>query len=160
MIHELIPHISCLATIPDIDAAIEKYPQTYISTPEGNFKHVKFTGGRFARLKIEKLPEIKIDGLKSVVVEEVNFLPAGKVPSEMFDQIVEFFRKVMELKKSDVEAHAWILWNKDKGYYISIPPQTVSKASVRFDYTKEALPEGDMIVVDCHSHNTMGEYNS
>ena len=153
MIHELIPHVRCISSYPDIEAAIEKYPETYIATPEGTyFKHVKLPQGRHVRLKVAKLPEIKIekDNPRSVVVEEINFLPAGKIPSYMFDQIVEFFRQVIYIKKASFEAHAWILWNQEKGYYISVPPQRVGGASVNFEYTKGALPEGDVIVVDLH----------
>ena len=49
-----------------------------------------------------------------------------------------------------MEAHAWILWEPEKGYYISVPKQTVGKASVSFTYDDEVLPPGAVIVVDIH----------
>jgi hypothetical protein len=89
---------------------------------------------------------------------EVNFLPAGKIPYSYFEQIVKFFRDVIELKKAQFEAHAWILWTAERGYFISIPKQTVSAAQVAFSY--DDLPEGAVIVVDIHSHNSMGAFYS
>ena len=160
MLQEIIPNISCIASYPEIDEAISKYAEVYITAPEGNFKHVKLPLGRHVRLKVDRLPEVKLENPRQVVLEELNFLPAGKIPSSMFDQIVEFFRQVIEIKKANFEAHAWILWNKERGYYISVPPQTVGGASVKFDYTDEALPKGDLIVVDLHSHNSMGAFYS
>lgn len=159
MLHELVPFVSCYATYPDIEVALSTYPEVYISTEAGNFKHTKLPNGRHARIKINALPKFPAVKIATNIEEDLNFLPAGKVPSHLFDQIVEFFRQVIVVKNASFEAHAWILWNKDKGYYVSVPPQKVSAANVHFDYTKEALPEGDIIVVDLHSHgSSMGAF--
>jgi hypothetical protein len=82
--------------------------------------------------------------------EELNFLPAGKIPYEFFEQIVEFFRQVSKKMKAEFEAHAWILWTRELGYFISVPKQSVSKASVKFTYDDESLPPGSVIVCDIH----------
>lgn len=161
MLQELIPYVRCIASYPDIEKAVSTFPEVYITAPEGIFKQVKLSNDRYVRLKVNEIPGVKSLTLPDLrVQEELNFLPAGKVPSAFLDQIVEFFRKVMEVKQKDYEAHAWILWTKEDGYFISIPPQVVSKASVKFEYSPEALPTGAVIVVDIHSHNTMNAFFS
>lgn len=152
---DIIPHVSCIATQEEFPEVVKgTYAEIYIPIEDGFLKHIKLSGDRFARLKVKDLP--KVPGvevsLPKPVTEEINFLPGGKIPYSFFEQIVQFFRKVMELKKSDYEAHAWILWSKERGYFISVPKQTVSKASVSFSYDHDGLPPGSVIVVDLHSH--------
>lgn len=160
---ELQPFISCFVQPANFERAVNShYSQIFVETASGYLKHMKLSNGRFVRMKVDKLPNVPIAAtLKRVEIkEELNFLPAGKIPAEFWGQIVEFFRQVMKLKRADYEAHAWILWEPEKGYYISVPKQTVSKASVSFSYDAEALPPGAVIVVDIHSHNTMGAFYS
>ena len=146
----LTPYVSCLAAPHEFEEAIKNFPEVYIPTTEGYLKHVKLRGDRFVRVKTPKLPASATAIQMVEIKEELNFLPAGRIPYSFFEQIVQFFRKVIEIKKVKLEAHAWILWSKETGYYISIPPQTVSGAAVKFEYTKESLPEGHTIVVDIH----------
>lgn len=158
---ELVPYVSCLVNPHEFDEALKStYSEIFVAAPDGYYKHMKLRGGRHIRLKVDTLPKTaKLPDLKDIG-EELNFLPAGKVPYEYLEQIVHFFKEVMRLKKADYEAHAWVLWSKDKGYYISVPKQTVSKAAVQFSYDEEALPPDSIIVVDIHSHNTMGAFFS
>lgn len=157
---ELIPHISCLVNPHEFDEAVKStYSDIYIVGNDGYYRHKKLKGERFVRLKVDKIPGAGAE-VKASIEEELNFLPNGKIPFSFFEQIMSFFKKVMELKNAEYEAHCWILWNKEKGYYISVPKQTVSKASVNFVYDNDALPPGDIIVVDIHSHNTMGAFFS
>lgn len=160
---ELIPHVCCLCTAEEFEEVTKgTYAEIYIPLAEGGYlKHVKLVGGRHARIKVEKLPAntaIVADAI--TIEEELNFLPAGKIPYEYFEQIVEFFRQVSKKMKSEFEAHAWILWTKEKGYFISVPKQTVGKASVSFTYDDDSLPPGSIIVADWHSHNTMNAFYS
>ena len=157
----LVEHVSCLCTEDEFEE-VSKGPlsEIYVSVSDGYLKHVKLSGGRYVRIKVDKLPTATASSEKNFVSEELNFLPAGKIPYEFFEQIVEFFRQVSKKMKSEFEAHAWILWSKEKGYFISVPKQSVSKASVHFTYDDESLPPGSVIVVDLHSHNTMGMYFS
>lgn len=158
---ELVPYISCLVNAHEFEEAIKSnYSEIYVAAADGYYKHMKLRGGRHIRLKVDSLPKSSKIPESTEVEEELNFLPAGKVPYEYFEQIVHFFKEVMRLKKADYEAHAWILWSKDKGYYISVPKQTVSKASVMFSYDEDALPADSIVVVDIHSHNTMGAFYS
>jgi PRTRC genetic system protein A len=161
---ELVPYVSCLCAPEEfVDVlAANTHPEIYIQDGLGFLKHVRLTGNRHVRIKIEKLPPAAAAALPAAtaVSEDLNFLPAGKIPYEFFEQIVEFFRQVSKKMKSEFEAHAWILWTAEKGYFISVPKQTVGKASVSFTYDDESLPPGSVIVCDIHSHNTMGAFYS
>ena len=152
---ELVQHVSCLCTPEEFEEVSKShFAEIYVSLTNGGYmKHVKLNGGRSVRIKVDKLPAA-VESLAGTVKieEELNFLPAGKIPFEFFEQIVEFFREVSKKMKSEFEAHAWILWSKDLGYFISVPKQSVSKASVLFTYDDESLPPGSVIVCDIHSH--------
>lgn len=158
----IIPHFSCLVNPHEFEDALkEGYSEVYVNSVDSYYKHIKLSNGRHARIKVKSLPTIPgVEVAKTVIEENLNFLPAGKIPYDYFEQISSFFRQVMKLKKADYEAHAWILWSKEKGYFISVPKQSVSKASVSFTYDDDSLPPGSVIVVDLHSHNTMGAFYS
>jgi hypothetical protein len=149
-------HISCVALPGEFNAAVEAgFSEIYVMTSNGIIKHHKLRGqNRFVRLKVDKLPsnykEEKID-------QGINFLPAGRIPIQLFDQVVAFFRKVSEVKKTDLEAMVWICWDQENGYHLIVPDQRVSKASASYDWA--SLPAGKTIVVDIHSHNSMGKYH-
>jgi hypothetical protein len=49
-----------------------------------------------------------------------------------------------------------ILWNPDLGYYLAVPNQTVSGASVKYDYNH--IGANDVIVADFHSHASMSAF--
>jgi hypothetical protein len=102
--------------------------------------------GRFIRAKVDSVP-----GMTSDLHEDLSFLPGEeKIPYHLFKLVVAFFRKVIEVKNSDVEAHVHILWNPKLGYYLAVPNQRVSKASVSYDY--EHIGVDDIIIADFHSH--------
>lgn len=154
--HILAPHISCVILPHELEEALaQEYKQIYIITSKGFFKHHVLRGeGRFVRVKVDSIPgytEPKID-------QGMNFLPAGKIPYALFEQVQAFFMKVMEVKNSEVEAMIHILYNQERGYHLGVPPQRISKASVSYDW--DYVPAGTSIVVDIHSHNTMGAFFS
>lgn len=150
-------HISCVALPGELPAAIEAgYNEIYIMTSGGIIKHHKLRGqNRFVRLKVEKLPA---NYKETPVSQNINFLPAGKIPIQLFDQVVSFFKQVMEVKKAELEAMIWVCWSQDEGYHLIVPEQRVSKASASYDWA--SLPAGKTIVCDIHSHNTMGAFFS
>jgi len=158
-IRVIAPHLSCLVDMkltdedPDEmqEAINQGFSEIYMFTPKGIIKHHKLRGeNRFIQVKVDGIP-----GMKPAEINEViQFLPAGKVPYELLDQVEAFFRKVMEVKKSNLEAMIFILWNAEQGYHLFVPDQQVSGASVRYDW--DGIPEGSSIVVDVHSHNSMG----
>jgi PRTRC genetic system protein A len=165
--HILAPHVSCVVTETEFEEAKKTYGDIYIVARNGKIlRHVKLTKGRFIRIEVDKIPNLKepIPELVPDVKEEINFLPNGKIPAHLLDQIVQFFKDVMTIKKAEQEAMAHILYNEkdkdsqDKGYRIAIPNQTVSKASVK--YETDHLQPGDIIALDIHSHNTMGAFFS
>lgn len=133
------------------------YPFVFIVGNDGAlYKETALTHGRFVRTRIKHLPDSKPSTLK----ENINFLPAGKIPIVMLHQVVAFFREVMATLKAGPEAMIHILWNPKTGYRLSVPSQRVSKAAVSYDYDNLNAADGDIIVVDIHSHNTMGAFFS
>jgi PRTRC genetic system protein A len=150
-------HISCVVLPNELQTAIEAgYSEIYAMTSEGIVKHHKLRGrNRFVRLKVDKLPA---NYKEEKVSQEINFLPDGKIPIQLFDQVVAFFKQVMEVKKSELEAMIWVCWDQESGYHLIVPEQRVSKASASYDWA--SLPAGKTIVCDIHSHNTMGAFFS
>lgn len=164
----IVPFVSCLVTEDELQEYLDSpfYSELYVEQPnrQGFTKYVKLTNKRLIKVPVSEinLPKELIQILKNreePVVPEINFLPAGKVPSYLFDRIVKFFRKVMEVRNAEVEAHAWIVWNPEQGYHIVVPRQNISKAAVSFEYDEVNKP-GNIIVVDIHSHNTMSAFYS
>lgn len=149
--------ISCVVTPNELQVAIDAgYSEIYVLTGDGIIKHHKLRGqNRFIRLAVDSLPK---NYKAAPVYQEINFLPNGKIPIELFDKVVAFFKKVMEVKKSELEAMIWICWDAENGYHLIVPDQRVSKASASYDWA--SLPAGKTIVVDIHSHNTMGAFFS
>lgn len=153
----LAPHLSCVVTPAELQTALDEgYQMIYILTIDGIIKHHQLRGeGRYIRMKVDAIPGYT---LPPKVQQEIRFLPAGKIPVSLFEEIVAFFRKVSKLKGNELEAMAHILWNEVKGYHIGIPDQRVSKASASYDW--DYIPEGTSLVADIHSHNTMGAFFS
>ena len=86
-----------------------------------------------------------------------GFTPAlPLIPQSLLQQIISFFRCYMD-KSHEFEALAHILWDKEQEEYtVHIPIQTVSKARVDADLSKEGYSEDRYIhYADIHSHNSM-----
>ncbi len=86
-----------------------------------------------------------------------GFTPAlPLIPQSLLQQIISFFRCYMD-ENHEFEALAHILWDKEQEEYtVHIPIQTVSKARVDADLTKEGYSEERYIhYADIHSHNSM-----
>lgn len=162
--HILAPHLSCVVNLPlsenepnELEQAMaEGYAEIYVITAEGIIKHHKLRGNnRYVRVKVDRIPGFEAPKLP----QAINFLPAGKIPKALFDQILGFFYAVMKANgEKALEAMAHILWNPEQGYHIGIPPQEISAASVRYDWSY--VPVGTSIIVDIHSHNNMNAFFS
>ena len=115
-----------------------------------------------------------------------QFLPRGqKIPMEMFHQIIGFFKAVMKgidlggstnspiggknginglqtslyTAQGNYEAMIHVVWNKvTEEYRLAVPTQRVSKGAVSYD--RDHLLENEEIILDIHSHNTMGAFFS
>jgi len=160
----LAPHMSCVVNMPlsddepnELEQAIaDGYTEIYVITADGIIKHHKLRGeNRYIRVKVNSIPGFEAPKLP----QAINFLPAGKIPKELFDQILAFFYGVMK-KNGDkaLEAMAWICYSQERGYHIIIPDQQISAASVRYDWS--SVPAGTSIIVDIHSHNNMNAFFS
>lgn len=162
------PFLSAAVTKQEYDSGTGlDYPTLYIIDTENMvfYKRSSLAEGGHCILRIQELP--KMEDVK-VEHEEISFLPGGKVPGELLNQIVSFFRKVMDVNfgganskaGENCEAMTHILWHKkEKKYMIGIPTQTVSRASVNYIFD-DLNQEDHLIVVDIHSHNTMGAFFS
>ena len=84
-----------------------------------------------------------------------GFIPAlPKIPYSMLSEILSFFKEYVT-DTGELEALAYIYWSfVDSRYYVHVPNQQVSKASV-----DSSIPELDedkfVLVMEIHSHNTM-----
>ena len=84
-----------------------------------------------------------------------GFIPAlPKIPYSMLSEILSFFKEYVT-DTGELEALAYIYWSfVDSKYYVHVPKQQVSKASV-----DSSIPELDedkfVLVMEIHSHNTM-----
>ena len=152
---EIAKFVSCTCFPEELTEALALgYSEVYIRMPDNSFlKHSTLSYNRHIRMKVDTIPKAVSDLYPVPVLEvkeEINFLPAGKIPYLLLRQIVAFFKEVMTVKKSDFEAMAFILWTPALGYHISIPKQTVSKAAVNFAYDQDTIPAGSVLVVDIH----------
>lgn len=153
----IVPHMSCKCFPEDLQNAIDQgYNEIYIFTTKGVVKHHKLRGqNRFVRLAAKQLPPTykEVD-----VAQAINFLPAGKVPYELYEQVESFFRQVIKIKGAALEAMIFVMWNKERGYFLFVPKQTVAGASV--NYTTEDFPVDSNIIINIHSHGHMGAFFS
>jgi hypothetical protein len=81
-----------------------------------------------------------------------------KIPLGFFDAIKDFFTIVCE--KWDDEVMVQVFWKKsEERYYIFVPEQKVSKASIIFDRNHSLMQNTDFLwVMDYHSHNSMAAF--
>jgi len=136
----------------------ENYPEIFMITTDGIYKHHRLGANGSERYVCAKVPAIPGYEMMIPPKQETKFLPDGKVPGELFEQIVSLYREVMRVNNGrNLEAMAWILWTKEQGYFIHVPKQQVSGASVNYDWD---IPEGSTVIVDTHSHNSMGAFFS
>lgn len=157
---EIAPFVSCVCNVADFEAAKAcGYQIIFLPYANGTWlKHVALSGDRYVRITVKDLPKGVEFTRPPEVIPGMNFLPAGKIPRVILNQLIQFFKDVMTKLGGDDEAMAHVLWNEAEGYHIAIPNQRVSKASVSFE--SDHIKPGDMVVLDIHSHNTMGEYFS
>ncbi len=98
----------------------------------------------------------KIGGAEDIK-EKFKFNLPKKIPYEMFLKTLAFFRGINDLY-SGAEAALQIFWNREEQeYFFYIPKQEVSGSTVNFDRNEE-LEQEHLLVMDIHSHNTMGAF--
>lgn len=163
--HVLLPGFACIVFDDDNlkKAITEGYLKIYIWTPLGMYCRDNLTHGRSVTALVTEIPGMKTikqeQDIQSFLPKDANGVPM-KMPLHLLRQIVQFFKQVMEENKgAKLEAMAHIVWNPMLGYHIRVPEQTVSAARVSYQWEGYLGPD-DVIVLDCHSHNDMGEYYS
>lgn len=100
----------------------------------------------------------KIAGAEKIQESFTLNLPK-KIPYEIFLQAISFFRGVAD-RFSNAETALQIFWNRSKEeYFVYCPKQEVTGATV--DFTRDPVLEQEhLLVMDIHSHNTMGAFFS
>lgn len=165
---DLVPFMSALVTEDAFFAGgdVLQNPEVYVLGNDGAlYQFHQFSLGRSAMTKISDTP-IRTNGGKSLLKPYMKPLVGDKkIPLEMLNDIVEFFRQVMKMTTSsgfghgDYEAMAHIVWNKTKEEYrVAIPKQKVAKASVTYNWDHVAADEE--VILDIHSHNSMDAFFS
>jgi|GEM_PF-652651 PRTRC genetic system protein A len=126
-------------------------PVTYVAAENGLFEVRMNAIGTFAR---------KMEGVPGMGQVAAGFHPAlPKIPWELFEQAVSFFRAVME-RHGNAEAYIQFFWNREEGtYFAHVPEQFVSGGHVSFN-RDAALEATHILVLEAHSHNTMGAFFS
>lgn len=130
---------------------------TYVMQGDGVYLIVKNRIGKF----ITKVQEGSYLGLEKQFGANQLVLDVPKIPSKIYYQIKQFFIDIMD-KVDGAEAYAQVYYDKyEKEYVVNIPEQTVAKASVTYDKTKDLSSidnERYIFVFEIHSHNTMGAF--
>jgi hypothetical protein len=122
----------------------------YEVSKKGVFVVKKLQGeGNFIRMKVDEIPFLE------EAKEEIKFLPS-KIPFEFYNEIVEFFRFVMQFYDKSIEAYAVIGYDpKTFKYFLYIPEQKIAGAEVKYDIQKFFVDyPGCYIVLDAHAHPT------
>lgn len=133
------------------DALKSDMPIRYVMSKDGVIQIRENEIGQF-RVKATKIPGA--DNIKEGF--QMN-LP--KIPYTMFLQILSFFRGVCD-RFSNAEAAMQIFWDREKKeYFLYCPTQRVNGSNVNFD-RNEQLESQHLLVMDIHSHNTMGAFFS
>lgn len=162
------PGLSAIVTKKEYDERVGfDYPSLYVVDDNFTYyKRAKLDEGGHCLLRVKELP--KVTETEISVQEEISFLPGGKVPFVFLNQIASFFFQVMDKNFGGAnsrvgdrhEAMAHILWDKvDKKYIVGIPTQRVSAARVDHNFD-DRDPSRHVVVIDIHSHNTMGSFFS
>jgi len=166
-INEFLPFVSASCLPHQVDALkAAGYVDLYILNTDGKiYRRLYLSHGREITLEVKSLPPVPggVAGAAApapVVVKEdlSKFLPGGRIPLAMFRQIQGFFKQVCETHGQALEAHCYIMYSTENGYYIHVPEQTVSGGTVEFSY--QGLNADDCIVVDIHSHGSMSAFFS
>lgn len=138
--------------VNELELAIQNgYQQIFIQTPKGVLKHHVLRPGKDGEARFIRIPVSEVPGIKMKDISpDIKFLPAGKVPMALLNEVKSFFRAVIVAKGTAVEAMIWVLWSQDRGYYLHVPNQVVGHASAKYDW--DGLPANSSIIVDIHSH--------
>ncbi|CAN7777575.1 PRTRC system protein A [Cupriavidus necator] len=78
---------------------------------------------------------------------EATELHCGKLPAHLIGEFAEMARAAMPN-----ETGGWIVWNSTTGTFRLVAVTILSHGRDHLDYDRPALADGEVLVVDCHSH--------
>jgi len=127
--------------------------------PEDDIFYIIAKGGIYLKKKVGIMESIapvdKISVLNAV--EPTANLNIKKIPSEKIAKVVEFFREIYELHKS--EAVVLLHYNQQKKRYIlQVPPQEVAYSGI--DYVKNITYKDYDLIGSIHSHANFSAFHS
>lgn len=138
------------------DPATLDKPINYVLRRDGLWEMRKSRAGVFVRL-LQKF-ETPLPGFPEETNVEYGRPHNGKIPIELFREILAFFKSICDESKD--EAYVQTFWNPEtQTYFNHVPKQRVSGASVHFERDVE-LEAKCLLVLETHSHNTMGAFFS
>ena len=137
--------------------------EAFVEDDTKRFQNAIFANGIWQRRKepvgIFTIQTHKLDGKALGLTQDCSFsfestLP--KMPGTVLKNIHKLYLDIYAKFKSEV--YVSVYWDKIKeDYFLYIPKQQVSGASVKFENDVEMLNNEDhFIVMDSHSHNVMG----
>lgn len=74
-------------------------------------------------------------------------LKCGSIPKEMLEQFIEQSRQAFPL-----ETAAWVVWNEQTKVFNLMPLKAISSSADHVHFERPALPGGQHLVMDIHSH--------
>ena len=129
---------------------------TYVLRREGLFEIRKNAVGAFVSQR-EKFTN-NLPGFPKEATSEGFMLNFGKIPYELFEEVLSFFKAICDESKDEVYVQTF--WDPAAGIYFNyVPKQVVSGASVRYDRDQD-LEKRCILVLETHSHNTMNAFFS
>lgn len=129
---------------------------TYVLRRDGLYEIRKNSAGIFVSQR-EKFTH-NLPGFTKEETKEGFFMNFGKIPYDLFQEILGFFKAICDESKDEVYVQTF--WDPAAGVYFNyVPKQVVSGASVRYDRDID-LEKRCVLVLETHSHNTMNAFFS
>lgn len=124
----------------------------------GIFKKTKNQIGTFTHKVAETPDNLGVEEVCEVAFVRDETIP--KLPYQLFQSILKFYKDVYTDIKSEV--YTLVVWDKeDKDFFIHVPEQEVSGATVKYTNNVEIYNNPRYLVYcDFHSHNTMNAFFS
>jgi len=127
--------------------------------PNDDIFYIVAKGGIYLKKRMGVLESIapvdKISILEDISPEAT--LHVKKIPAERFAKVLEFFKTIYKLKKSEACVLLHYHQNK-KRYIIQVPPQEVSYGGI--DYLRNILYNEYDLIGSIHSHGNMSAFHS
>ncbi len=137
-----------------VDAVPDSNNPFYVVAKDGLFLHIKSLLGR-AIIKSTNFP-VHLPELGETGWFEFN---ATKIPAALCSQIVDFFKTVFEMHKTEAEV-VLLIHRQTKEWAVMVPTQRVSYSAVDSRVDPTRVPKDFLIVGTMHSHCDFGAFHS